>query len=70
MTKLEEMLADYFIGQGKMKTARFRYSRMSIDIEFEDKIQEEGKLPETVKQGFSLYSPSVEFIEKIMGAKK
>ena len=65
-----EMLADYFIGQGKMKTARFRCSRMSIDIEFEDKIQEEGKLPETVKQGFSLYSPSVEFVEKIMGAKK
>ena len=70
MTKLEEILADYFVDKGKMKSYLVDYNLEHIDIEYEDTIQNEGELPQKVKQAFVLYNPSLDFATKIVRANK
>ena len=68
MTKLEEILADYFVDKGMMK--RISCDSQHVEVEYEDNIEVEGMLPQTVRQCFVLYQPSTDFVSKLMGANK
>ena len=68
MTGLEKMLADYFVGTGKMKRASV--DSQYIEIEYVDTAETKNKLPQKVTQVFVLYKPSLDFSAKIMGVNK